>query len=101
DPSVSFMQVFRTEDCCDSARVEVSVDGQSFRRVGNTSSGGTNWYNDFDGWRGSSGAGAWRTAQHPLTSTAGFEFVRIRFVMDADGSQQFEGFGVDDVQLLP
>lgn len=102
DPQVSLMQAFRTEDCCDGARVEVSVDGGAFRAVGSTSSGGSNWYNNASyGWTGSSGAGAWRDAQHVLTGTMGGRAVRVRVVFRSDGSQTYEGFGIDDLQIIP
>lgn len=100
DPQISMAQAYRTEDG-DYAVVEMSIDGDRFRQVGSTRSGGTNWYDAFDGWTGSSGMGAWRTAEHPLEGAAGHQAVRIRirFVSDADAS--FDGFAVDDLGILP
>lgn len=102
DPQISLMLVYRTEACCDGARVEVSVDGAPFRTVGNTSSGGTNWYDDTRyGWTGTSGMGEWRNAQHALTDTWGRGAVRVRVFFRSDGSAAFEGFGIDDLQIIP
>jgi len=100
DPELQLDVIYRTEMCCDYMRVEVSIDGERFRTLGNSSSGGTNWYDTSRGWAGSSGGGAWRNARHPLTDTFGHEAVRFRIFFNADGSQRFEGVGVDNVTLL-
>ncbi len=102
DPEISLSRVFRTDESGDGAEVEVSVDGGSFRTIGGTSSGGTGWYNSSRyGWSGSSGAGAWGTARHPLTNTAGRAAVRVRIHFSADATTQFEGFGIDDLEINP
>jgi hypothetical protein len=41
----------------------------------------------------------WRTASISLTGVAGRADVRLRFVLDTDGSFTYEGFGVDDVRV--
>ena len=79
----------------------MTIDGGELARVGTTTSGGTNWYNDGFGWSGSSGAGVWRLAQHPLAGAAGHRYVRFVFAFRSDGSGDGEGFGVDDVQVTP
>ena len=102
DPQISLMRVFRTEECCDGVQVEVSVDGGSYRTIGSTSSGGTNWYNSSRwGWTGASGGGTWGLAQHALDRTMGHAAVRVRFRFVSDGNTHFEGFGIDDVQIIP
>lgn len=102
DPQLSFSHIFTTESCCDEGWVEVSTDGgMAWRKLG-LSGQGTNWYNNATSqyWNGTSGvAGAWRTASLRLTDVAGQPDVRLRFVMSADSSLQYEGFGVDDVRL--
>ncbi len=101
DPQISLARVFDTEACCDYGRVEVSIDGADFVRLGSSSSGGTNWYASSNGWAGSSGAGLWQVAQHPLTDTRGHGAVRVRILFHSDGSAFGEGFGVDDLALIP
>ncbi|MCA9606867.1 MAG: hypothetical protein KC619_14775 [Myxococcales bacterium] len=101
DPQISLARVYDTEACCDYGRVEVSIDGGDFVKLGNSSSGGTNWYAGSNGWQGSSGAGLWQVAQHPLTDTHGHGAVRVRIVFHSDGSGSGEGFGVDDLALIP
>ena len=101
DPILRFNHIFRTESCCDEGWVEVSTDGGTVWRKVGTRGSGTNWYNSASNyWNGSSGAsGAWRTAQHVLTGTAGMSNVRVRFVFSSDSSIHDEGFGVDDVVI--
>jgi hypothetical protein len=102
DPILTFSHIFETESCCDEGWVEVSTDGGStWRKVG-AEGEGRNWYDDGsnDWWDGDSGsAGEWRTARIALRNTAGEADVRIRFVMQSDGSATREGFGVDDVKI--
>ncbi|MCB9598091.1 MAG: hypothetical protein H6719_35585 [Sandaracinaceae bacterium] len=101
DPQVSLARVFDTEACCDFGRVEVSIDGGDFVTVGGTMSGGTGWYGMASGWSGSSGAGLWQVAQHPLTNAHGHAAVRARIAFHSDTSAQGEGFGIDDLALIP
>ncbi|HJL14071.1 MAG TPA: MopE-related protein [Sandaracinaceae bacterium LLY-WYZ-13_1] len=102
DPILSFSHIFETESCCDEGWVEISTDGGStWNKLGRAGEG-TNWYDDDfnDWWDGDSGsAGDWRQARIVLSGTAGEADVRLRFVMQSDGSVQDEGFGVDDVQI--
>ena len=102
DPVLTFSHIYRTEACCDEGFVEISLDGgMSWNRLGAAGTG-TNWYNDATNnwWDGASGvAGAWRTASHVLTGSAGARQVRLRFVMSSDDMVTQEGFGVDDVTI--
>lgn len=102
DPTISLSRVFRTEERYDYGVIEMSIDGGSFSRVGSSSSAdGVNWYTSYDGWDGSSGAGAWQTASHPLRNAAGHQAVRIRIRFHSDGSREFDGFGIDDLAITP
>ncbi|MBX3268694.1 MAG: hypothetical protein KF729_00445 [Sandaracinaceae bacterium] len=101
DPQVSLSRAYQTEACCDFGRVEVSIDGADFVTVGTPTSGGTNWYAMARGWSGSSGAGQWMAAQHPLMGAAGHGAVRVRVLFHSDGSAGGEGFGIDDLALVP
>ena len=101
DPQISLARAFDTESCCDRAYVEVSIDGGAFQRLGSSTSGGTGWYGGTSGWAGSSGGGAWGLAQHPLTGTRGHAAVRIQIHFHSDGSTEAEGFGLDDLGVLP
>ncbi|MBW2461653.1 MAG: hypothetical protein JRH11_08400, partial [Deltaproteobacteria bacterium] len=101
DPLLRFSHIFVTEGCCDEGWVEVSTDGGStFNKVG-TAATGISWYNDAtnDWWDGTSSG--WRNAQHTLAGTAGEADVRIRFVFSSDSSATREGFGVDDILVIP
>jgi len=101
DPQIQFAHIFALEDGYDYGWVEISTDGgNSFEPLGEMGFG-TNWYND-DGWTDVSGsAGAWQTARYPLDGIAGERSVVFRFVMDADGSVQDEGSGIDDFAIVP
>ncbi|HJL11833.1 MAG TPA: fibrinogen-like YCDxxxxGGGW domain-containing protein [Polyangiaceae bacterium LLY-WYZ-15_(1-7)] len=104
DPVLSFQHIYRTEACCDQGWVEISTDGGATWSKLGASGSGTNWYNDAanDWWDGSSGgSGLWREASHPLTGSAGASAVRLRFVLESDGSITDEGFGVDGVTIAP
>lgn len=104
DPTLRFALIFATEACCDEGWVELSTGGGDFARLGADDSGGTGWYNDAgnDWWDGRSGEpGAWTTASHPLVGAAGHDRVRVRFVFSSDGSAQEDGFGIDDLAVVP
>jgi hypothetical protein len=103
DPVFRFAQIFNTEGCCDEGYVDVSIDaGVTWTRLG-LEGEGTNWYNDAfaNEWDGDSGIpGEWRIATHLLDSTAGEGSVKIRIGFSSDGSINFEGFGVDDIEIF-
>ncbi len=104
DPFLRFDHIYETEGCCDEGWVEYSDDnGTTWNKLGTSSSGIANWYNDSgnDWWDGSSGAsGEWRTAAHQLTGLAGQDSIRIRFVFDSDGSATEDGFGIDNILIF-
>jgi archaellum component FlaF (FlaF/FlaG flagellin family) len=104
DPTLAFQHIFKTESGFDEGWLEISTDGgDNWDKLG-TSETGSNWYNDDQGdwWDDTSGnAGEWRMASHILTDAAGNENVRIRFVLQTDGSVTEEGMGVDDVSITP
>lgn len=103
-PVISFDHIYQTEECCDAGWLEMSTDGGgSWIKVGSSTTGGTNWYNDSsnDCWNGSSGSpGQWQTASHPLDEVAGRSNVLIRFVMHSNSDTTEEGFGVDNISFI-
>ncbi len=103
DPTLSLAQIFTIESGYDGAWVEVYTLNTGWTRLGDVGEG-TNWYNSADDtwWDDDSGAsGAWRTASHALTGTAGQSMVRIRFVFSSDFTGEQEGIGIDDVSITP
>lgn len=104
DPVLQFSHIYETESCCDEGWVETSTDGgATWTKLGTTTSGGTNWYNDASNnwWDGNSGAAnVWRTASHPLTGLAGQSNVKIRFAFDSDGSVTRDGFAIDNIFIF-
>ncbi|MBL4706933.1 MAG: immune inhibitor A, partial [Flavobacteriales bacterium] len=98
DPIIRFDHIYETEGCCDEGWVEVSTDGgASWNKLGTSTSGISNWYNDGGNnwWDGSSSG--WRVAAHTLTGLAGQANVKIRFNISTDGSVSREGFAVDNI----
>lgn len=104
DPTLSFSYIHDTEPTNDHAFVEISTDGgATWEKLGLFGTG-ANWYNDLAGdfWDGRSGAaGVWLRASHPLTGAAGSAAVRVRVSFVSNATTQREGFGVDDVILMP
>lgn len=104
DPTLSFSFMHDTEPTNDYAFVEITTDGgETWEKLGLFGTG-TNWYNDLAGdfWDGRSGAaGVWLRASHPLTGAAGSGAVRVRVSFVSNATTQREGFGVDDVILMP
>ena len=103
DPNLGFAINFDSEECCDEAWIELSIDGGiSWEKVG-TAGSGINWYNnpDQDWWSGDGGFSGWVKAFHPLTGTAGQPEVRIRAVFSSDMAVVKEGIGLDDFFITP
>jgi cysteine-rich repeat protein len=102
DPVLSFSHLFETESSFDEGWIEVSLDGgETWSKLG-AAGEGTNWYNDTeDDWWHDMSASSWRTASHLLDGTAGEARVRIRHRFASDGSVTREGFGLDDVMVMP
>ncbi|MCB9631374.1 MAG: immune inhibitor A [Sandaracinus sp.] len=102
DPLLRFAATYESERGYDGTRVEVSIDGGAFTRVG---SNGPNWYDAVSSSGetlnrfGSSTGVAWRTVEHTLVGTAGHS-IRLRFYFHSDSSNQYEGFAFDDVEIL-
>ncbi|MGB0917576.1 MAG: T9SS type A sorting domain-containing protein, partial [Flavobacteriales bacterium] len=104
DPVLSFAHIYNTESCCDEGWIDLSLDGGATWTKLGAFGEGDNWYNDeFDQlWNGNSGdPTVWRTAEHILDGVAGLSDVKIRFMFSSDGSATFEGFGVDDISIVP
>lgn len=104
DPTLSFSYIHDTEPTNDHAFVEISTDGgATWEKLGLFGTG-SNWYNDLAGdfWDGRSGAaGVWVRGSHPLTGAAGSDAVRLRVSFVSNATTQREGFGVDDVIVMP
>lgn len=104
DPTLSFSYIHDTEPTNDHAFVEITTDGgETWEKLGLFGTG-SNWYNDLAGdfWDGRSGAaGVWVRGSHPLTGAAGSGAVRVRVSFVSNATTQREGFGVDDVILMP
>lgn len=103
DPVISLSLNYETESCCDEGYVEVSIDGGDTWTVVSPSPAAQNWYNDLanDWWDGAGTGGAWVTAGTTLAGTAGESDVRVRVHFSSDTSALREGFGIDDVRILP
>ncbi len=108
DPTISFALFYDTETSYDGGWVETSIDGgETWTKLGSTTSGGVNWYNftNFntnlgDVWAGSNSG--WFNAEHPLTGFAGEAECRIRFAFGSDGSvNNYDGIGVDNITVTP
>ncbi|MEL6719226.1 MAG: T9SS type A sorting domain-containing protein, partial [Bacteroidota bacterium] len=108
DPVLSFSLFLSTEDCCDEAWVEISLDGgESWTKIPDTEDS-RNWYNDVanEWWDGNGQDDSTLpsdrlTATNTLTGAAGAEDARIRFVFSSDFSTNQEGFGIDNVFVSP
>ncbi len=102
DPGLQFQHIYQFEPSFDGAWVEVSYDrGLTWVKLGSTTTGGINWYNDATDQRWEGSVSSWALAVHPLLGSAGRSWVRFRFVMKSDGSRQEEGIGIDQVQVVP
>lgn len=110
DPYLAFSHVYFTEDNYDFHWVEISINGGAWTQLGSSNSGGSGWYqpwydgnsgNTYDVWCGYYYYnGGWEYAEHILTGAAGSSNVRLRFVMMSDGFVEYEGIGIDDIQIF-
>ncbi len=95
-PEMQFAINYNTESCCDEVYVEYSTDtGATWQMLG--ASGDSAWYNDADGFVGSSSG--WVLAYHDLSFLAGQPHVQFRFVMSSDGSVTYDGVYIDDFRI--
>lgn len=109
-PFVRFNIWWDAESGFDGGNLAYSTDGgQTWQVLGNTTSGGTNWYsqnsvsasNGEPVWNNNAGgSGGWISAQHSLMPLAGQSSVIFRFQFYCDISVQFEGIGIDDFEVL-
>ena len=103
DPTLTYLQVYNTESCCDEGWVELSLDGGVTWNKLIDNGGAFNWYNDIFGqyWNGDnlSGLGVWDTVSNVLTGAAGQSSVKVRIAFSSDGSVTEEGFGIDSVSI--
>ena len=99
DPRIAFSINFSSENCCDEAWIEMSLDGgENWSKVGMANSG-YNWYNNVqeNWWAGDGGFSGWAKAYHTLEGAAGASDVRLRFIFSADFQKEEEGMALDDI----
>ncbi len=99
DPRISFSMNLLTEECCDEAWLEVSIDGGDTWQKVLADSTALNWYNDTTNlwWEGNGGVEGWHTVSSTLVGTKGLADVRIKLVFSSDYSTAREGLAVDNV----
>ncbi|MBI3720348.1 MAG: S8 family serine peptidase [Sphingobacteriales bacterium] len=99
NPVLSFSHIFRTEDDCDCDYhwIEYSTDGTSWQKLG-TAGQGTNWFDNatYDRWQISRTYWIVSSIDIPVTGSA----VRFRFVFSSDPFVNYEGVGIDDIQVF-
>lgn len=96
NPYVLFDMFRESENCCDEAWFEYTIDaGGSWSKVGAEGTG-LNWYNDAGNqwWDGDSDG--WKYAYHELTDLVGESAVQFRFVFSSDGSVTDPGIAIDN-----
>ena len=104
NPTLSLNIALDLEDCgstlCDGAYVEYSENGNTWVRLGNTTTG-TNWYNrNFGGgntqWSIENYT-RWHVATVPLPT--GLNIIRFRIVIASDPFVNREGVAIDDIHV--
>lgn len=102
NPVLTFNLNYNTENGWDEGWVDVTTnDGATWTRLGTSTSGYSNWYNDAGNnwWEASSNG--WVIASHPLAAYAGMANVRFRIAFSSDGSVNgYDGIGVDDFMIV-
>jgi hypothetical protein len=106
DARLSFWINYNTEPGYDGIRVEYTTNGTTWNTLGIMNDAlGQNWYNDIlgatnqPGWCGSSNG--WVRCKYKLSilnNTVGM--VRFRFVFNADGIYNGDGFSIDDFSIV-
>lgn len=102
DPYMSFALNFQSEECCDFAFAEISINaGRNWTKIGDGENG-INWYNNNEEnrWDGNGTGEEWGRVQNRLFGAAGRDSVRIRFIFESDASTQAAGLGIDDVHIF-
>ena len=98
-PVLSFSHIFRTEDDCDCDYhwIEYSTDGITWQKLG-AAGNGTNWFDNFtnDTWQISRTYWIVSSIDIPTTGSA----VRFRFVFSSDAFVNYDGVGIDDIQVF-
>lgn len=98
-PVLSFSHIFRTEDDCDCDFhwVEYSTDGITWNKLG-AAGDGTNWYDNpiYNVWQISRTYWIVSSVDIPTTNSA----VRFRFVFYSDPYVNYDGVGIDDIQVF-
>jgi hypothetical protein len=103
NPTLSFSLALDIEDCgsslCDAIFVEYSIDGNSWMRLGDATSG-VNWYN-----KNYAGNTVWSvenyTRWHVVTVSLPTDIpaLRIRIVLRSDPGVTREGIAIDDIHI--
>ena len=95
----SFNGNFKTENDYDYLWLEISEDGKTWNKAGQTGQG-THWYNHgSDQWTGTSGGWTVHSIGINAGQLADKTRVRFRFGFSSDISNQAEGAGLDDIHI--
>lgn len=99
NPVLSFSHIFRTEDNCDCDYhwIEYSTDGVTWQKLG-TAGQGTNWYDNATNNRWQISRTYWIVSSIDIPVTG--PQVRFRFVFSSDPFVNYDGVGIDDVQVF-
>jgi len=96
--TLSFMNWYLTETCCDGGIVEASADNSTWTKInpngGYPGSGYGTWEPDYAG-----SGNSWAEAVFNLSAYEDNETVYIRFHFGADGSVDTDGWYIDDVSV--
>ncbi len=100
---IQFKNIFKTQIGIDNVWMESSLDnGKTWTKV-LASVTAVNWYTNTttNVWSGFSngGVGVWIPVVNELLGLGGKSKVKFRFVFESDGTNQNEGFGIDDFRI--